>query len=387
MNKSTPAPIVVTEPFRIFFPLGILAAISGLLLWPLFFAGLTPIYPAIQHPRMMIFGFGAAFVTGFLGTAWPKFIESRSLTMSDLSLLVSSWLAAQFFYLIGAIQPGDFAFGSHEILLIGMLGIRLHGAKDSPPPGFVLAFVSLFGAAAAAFSWCFFPTTIPLWGNTLARLFAYQGSLLIPLIGVGSFLFPRVFFAGTPLVPPGRTPNAQSRTVGIFGGAGLILVSFMLEAMGWVQAGNLLRFGAICLWAKFAFPAAFKGKALSTRAWVLRTSSASIAGCFLLRGIWPGPHFAFEHLLFLGGFGLAIPLIADKVIMGHCAESPQVPSVSKAWRWMVWLMWLALGTRVIADLVESTRTSHYIYASIIFAVVFGIWVGIHRKHFHKVSPD
>ncbi len=391
MNNSTPASIVATEPFRIFFPLGILAAVTGLLLWPIYYAalhaGFAPNFPALQHPRIMIFGFGAAFVTGFLGTAWPKFIEARSLTISDLSLLVSSWMAAQFFYLIGAIQPGDFAFGAHEVLLIGILGIRLYGAKDPPPPGFVLAFASLFGAVAAAWAWCFFLTSMPLWANTLTRLFAYQGTLLFPLIGVGSFLFPRVFFAGTPRIPPGRTPNARSRMMGIFGGAGLILISFILEATGWVRTGNLLRFTAICFWVWFAFPAAFKGKCLSTRAWVLRTAIASIAACFLIRGIWPGPGFAIEHFLFLGGFGLAIPLIADKVIMGHCAENPQVPAVSKAWRWIVWLMWLALGTRIIADVILSSQKSHYIYASIMFVVVFLIWVGIHRKHFHQVSPD
>lgn len=391
MDKSIspllPAPIIAAEPFRVFFPLGIMAAVAGLLLWPAHYLGWVEIFPAIQHPRIMIFGFGAAFVTGFLGTALPKFVDARGLNVSELSVLVSSWMAAQFFYLLGSIQAGDFAFGVHELLLIVMLGIRLYEGKSPAPPGFRLAYASLFGAMVAAFVWCFAFTLIPLWAHSFLRLLAYEGTLLFPLIGVGSFIFPRVFFAGVPRIPPGCTPSARRRMIGIFGGALLIVISFGIEATGWVQAGNLLRFGAICFWAWFSFPAVFKGKTLSTRAWALRTSLGAIAACFLIRGIWPGPGYAMEHLLFLGGFGVTIPLIADKVIMGHCASSPQVPAKSKAWRWIVWLMWLAFLTRISADIVPSTRVSHHIYASITFIVLLAIWGGTHWKHFHKVSPD
>ena len=58
----TDAPIWVSEPFRVFFPLGIAAGIMGLLLWPLHYAGWWPVYPALQHPRLLIFGFGAALL-------------------------------------------------------------------------------------------------------------------------------------------------------------------------------------------------------------------------------------------------------------------------------------------------------------------------------------
>jgi len=378
--------MAASEPFRVFFPLGILAAIIGSLLWPAFHAGWLKIYPAIQHPRLMIFGFGAAFVSGFLGTAWPKFIGSRPLTLTELSFLVSSWSVAQCFYVIGAVQPGDFAFATHEILLMGMLGFRLRGAEDWPPPGFILAFLSLAGAATSALIFCFASASISPRIDVLLRLIAYEGALLLPLIGVGSFLFPRVFFAGTPRIPPGLTPSARSRKMGIWGGAGLILVSFVLEAWGRVQTGNLVRFGALYFWAWFAFPSAFRGTCPSTRAWALRSAITAIAACFLLRGFWPGPGFGLEHLLFIGGFGLTIPLIADRVILGHCAASPVVSPTSRSWRWIVWLLCLAFVTRASADLFPATLASHQVYASIVFVAVLIIWIGIHRKHFHKVSP-
>ena len=67
------------EPFRIFFPLATLRGISGVSLWPLFFAGLHKFYPGVMHSRLMIEGFLAGFVFGFLGTAMPRLLSAPSL--------------------------------------------------------------------------------------------------------------------------------------------------------------------------------------------------------------------------------------------------------------------------------------------------------------------
>ena len=65
------------EPFRLFFPLGILASFLGVLMWPAFFQGWIPFYPLEAHARMMVLGFGACFITGFLGTAGPRLLGSK----------------------------------------------------------------------------------------------------------------------------------------------------------------------------------------------------------------------------------------------------------------------------------------------------------------------
>src|SRR5213078_4726011 len=39
------------EPFRIFFPEGVLAGILGVSLWPLYFTGITKFYPGQAHAR------------------------------------------------------------------------------------------------------------------------------------------------------------------------------------------------------------------------------------------------------------------------------------------------------------------------------------------------
>ena len=72
------------EPFRIFFPPATLLGISGVSLWPLFFSGLHPFYPGPMHARLMIKGFLAGFVIGFLGTALPRLLSAPPLRRSDL---------------------------------------------------------------------------------------------------------------------------------------------------------------------------------------------------------------------------------------------------------------------------------------------------------------
>jgi uncharacterized protein involved in response to NO len=60
------------EPFRIFFPIGAVLALFGVSLWPLYYAGAITEYPSIPHARLMIEGFMASFIIGFLGTAGPR---------------------------------------------------------------------------------------------------------------------------------------------------------------------------------------------------------------------------------------------------------------------------------------------------------------------------
>jgi uncharacterized protein involved in response to NO len=61
-----------TEPFRLFFPAGVLAGLLGVALWPLHFGGYVAFYPGQVHARLMAFGFFGAFILGFLGTALPR---------------------------------------------------------------------------------------------------------------------------------------------------------------------------------------------------------------------------------------------------------------------------------------------------------------------------
>lgn len=387
-TQPTEVPVWVHEPFRVFFPLGIAAGMVGLLLWPLFYAGWWPVYPALQHPRLLVFGFGAAFVFGFLGTAWPRFLEARSLQFGELAALVLAWTFAQTAYVAGAIRTGDFAAGSAMLLLLFILGRRLFGreSRDLPPPGFALAFFSVFLGGATALAWACLPmAATPPRLNALLRLVAWQGFLLLPLLGVGSYLFSRFF--QVPGQRGGHRPP-RHRALAVWSTAGLILASFALEAFDWVRGASALKLAALGIWAAGAVPGVWKGRAPGTRAWGLRLGLCQIALAFLCRLLWPRIDwmFAFEHLLFLGGFGLVILLTGDRVILGHCDDPAAVPPRSRTWRWIVWLMLLTAATRATADLVPSTRTSHHIYAAITLTAILAIWSVLHGRRIGRAAP-
>src|SRR5690606_23127724 len=110
-------------------------------------------------------------------------------------------------------------------------------------------------------------------------------------------------------------------------------------------------------WA--ALPGIWTVRAPGTRPWALRIGLLLIAAAFFCRLLWPSPIFAFEHLLFLGGFCQVILLTGERVILGHCDDASKIPAKSKAWRWIVWLMVVTAATRATADLVPSTRVSHH----------------------------
>jgi hypothetical protein len=64
MNRSFTQ--ICQEPFRIFFPTGILLGLLGVSLWLLFYFGLVVTYPNIAHARLMIEGLMASFIFALL---------------------------------------------------------------------------------------------------------------------------------------------------------------------------------------------------------------------------------------------------------------------------------------------------------------------------------
>lgn len=385
LTKPGDSPLWASEPFRLFFPLGIVAAVFGLALWPLHYAGWWPLYPALQHPRILIFGFGAAFVFGFLGTAWPRFLEAEALRAWEIVLLAVGWLTAQMIYASENIAAGDLAAGITCLYFLSLLGRRLLGERrDTPPPGFALAFVAVLLGTSTLFAWA------AGWGNLspelnrFLRLTGYQGFLLLPILGVGSYLFARFFQV------PGKPPafaKAKHRGPVVWAAAVLVLLSFVVEAWLSVRWGNALRLGAFILWGWGALPGIWTVRAPGTRPWALRFGLVLMGSAFLCRAIWPMPAFAFEHLLFLGGFSQIMLLTGERVILGHCDDASKIPPKSKAWRWIVWLMVLTAATRASADLMPTTRVSHHIYAAITLILILGIWAALHGKRIGRTSPE
>ncbi|PYL07044.1 MAG: hypothetical protein DME33_11830 [Verrucomicrobia bacterium] len=138
------------EPFRIFFPAGVLLGVLGVSLWPLFHFGASIAYPNIAHARLMIEGFMASFIFGFLGTAGPRKTSAPRFSISELGTTFTLDLLAAGLHIGGADRIADLCF--LVCLLVFAVGLvkRFRQRKDSPPPNFILVALGLVSGIAGA---------------------------------------------------------------------------------------------------------------------------------------------------------------------------------------------------------------------------------------------
>jgi len=126
------------EPFRVFFPTGALLGVFGVSLWLLFYSGAGIAYPNIAHARLMVEGFMASFIFGFLGTAGPRITSAPHFSLSEVGIIFTLDLLAAGFHIGGADRVGDICFVVCLLLFTRALSKRFQQRKDSPPPNFVL---------------------------------------------------------------------------------------------------------------------------------------------------------------------------------------------------------------------------------------------------------
>jgi len=373
--------IAAGEPFRLLFPLGILFGLIGVLLWPAFQWQLIETYPALIHTRIMIECFLAAFVIGFLGTAFPRLIEVPKVRGFEVSAYALGLIAVCGLHLSSMHLWGDLLF---LITLGGFLvglGIRARMRKDLPPPGFALVLLgqvcAVIGTVCLLVSgtWPNGSATYELY--QAGRLLLYQGFLLFPIMGVGAFLLPRFFdLPNKQVLPESLTPTpkwwARARFALFCGGLGFL--SFGLEFFGHLTVGYVLRAAAILLYFWREVPIHKAKFSQGTLSWVLRIALFSIPLGYLTMAALPARQVTLLHIVFITGFGLLTLTVATRVIFGHGGRADRFKRKLWSMRSLAALMILAMATRVSADWMPELRLSHYAYAGLAWAAAVGIWI-------------
>ena len=369
----------MAEPYRVFFPIGMVAGIWGVMMWPLVYEGMLGFYPGEAHPRVMVEGFMGAIILGFLGTAFPRLSGSRPWHGWEFCSLLGLWLAALLLHSTGRVGAGDMTFAVMALVLLGgMLTRWFIGNRDVPPPGFVLAVAGVAGAALAA---ACLSRNHGLWLGEerlkLMKLMLYQGFLLLPLLGIGPFLLPRLFgmpsrhsFEDAKTPPPGWWPRALASVV-----CGLLIIgSFLLEAYGQSGLGHGLRALTIIGWFASETPIFRKGNISSTPGNAVRWAIIGLfAGC-AASVFWPEARMGTMHLFFAAGIALVTMAVATRVILGHAGRHDLLTGKLIWLRWSAGLLVLAAATRVTSDFIPAVRISHHIYAAWAWAIGGSIWL-------------
>src|SRR5215510_11869294 len=126
------------DPYRIFFPLGILLGVMGVAIWPFYYFGLTNGYSGRAHAYVQTDGFLYAFIAGFLLTAIPRFTgtepPSRRIQYLLAAMLATCAIAFEFqFFAIG-----NSMFMVAHATVITLAVRRFRSRKQDPPETFSL---------------------------------------------------------------------------------------------------------------------------------------------------------------------------------------------------------------------------------------------------------
>ncbi|MGB0992567.1 MAG: NnrS family protein [Akkermansiaceae bacterium] len=372
MKSGAEQPIIAAEPYRVFFPVALAAGVLGVLLWPAFYSGVLPYYPVFAHARVMIEGFVGGFAVGFLGTALPKMLSTPPLRLWQVCLLLALHIGYCTAHLFGYLRTGDGIFAGMMILMIALLLVRVLCRKSLPPAGMALTGLGLFsGVFGAAWGAVFGFQGDAFWGHFAQRLL-YQAFIVLPLLGVGSFIFPMIL-------------GSQSKSAGLFGKAwrnkalealllgALVIATYWIEVHGQAKAMSWVRAVLCFVWLTKESGWLAKPQSRGVMPWALRAGIVCLLGGMVATGILQEQKTALEHSLYIGGFGLITMMVATRVIYGHSGQGHQFQKWIKPITVLTGLLLFGMATRISADFLPRVRISHHVYAAILWVVVCIIW--------------
>ncbi len=310
------------EPFRLFFPLGILLGCAGVSHWLFYDLAWIKSYSKLLHGALQIQCFLMSFATGFLFTALPRFMGVEYPTRSEVLFALLCLVAMPVFLFAGFWRMGYGAF----LLIIGTIVVfalrRFPKRRNTPPQDFIFVPMGLAnGALGALLQILYWSGLVSPVASMLGLLMINQGMFLCLIMGIGGFLAPRLMGHETlPVVGAGKLGalGISSRRVLIHEGAGLLLfMSFAIEAVGEKSFGQLLRAIVVSI-ELFWTTQCYKIPVVKDRYVVFLWISLWM----VLLGLWaeflmPLHRIAALHILFIGGFSLMTLSVATRVTLSH----------------------------------------------------------------------
>lgn len=365
------------EPYRAFFPAATLAGVVGVLLWPLHVVGLVEVYPAVAHARIMAFGLFGGFIAGFLGTAMPGILRAPRLASRHVIGLVAVHLTMVGAYAVGATRVGDALFAALVAGLSALLIRRIQARRSAPPAGFVLVGLGV-ACAAAGVLLALVGSVAPLgrFGSTLQRLLAYQGFVLLPIMGLGPFLLPGMLApasAGAAPVSLGPAPAWRRDASVAATAAALILASFLVEAAGMIRSGHALRLVVVVAYTAVTIPSLLAVSRGGAPATAVRLGFLGLAAGLAAVIAWPEQRTALLHLMLAGGFAIITFVVAMRVAYIHAGLHVHLKDRH---RWLlvaVGLMLFGMATRVSGDFLPAIRLTHYAYGAAVWIAGVAVW--------------
>lgn len=354
-----------SEPFRLFFPLGILYLLCGILVWiPQIWTAES--YPIHLHRYLVLNGFVASFIGGFLMTAVPRF--SKTIHARPVEVLP--------FFLVGFIgtvlvhlgfEQATFIVSALQVLMIlGFLLLRIFHRQENPPYSFIFIFVGLFLWLISALGSCFHE------GDFLNRLH-YEGAIAAIILGVGSRLIPGIL-GHVEIVSAQR--ERYEKPVPILSTVPVIFLSLIV---GFVISYSLpspyaegvrafvVGYVGLSYWRLYTLP-----KSKTSLTYSIWFSSWFIVLSFLLRVFGDEGGIHYSHAFFISGIVLLSLLIGTRVLQSHGPQDKELENW-KGLYWVTGFTFLAAVTRVSAYHMPNSYQHHLGYSSALLTIAIVIW--------------
>ncbi len=213
------------EPYRLFFPLGILFLLSGSVIWVPKIWGSLDSYPVFLHRSLMLNGFVASFIAGFLMTAAPRFSQTESSRFFEIASFMLITLVGLFFAAIDAESIVFFISSVQAFILLTFMLSRIKTRKANPPFSFIFVIVGL-GLWLVSGVLCAFTS------DSVFTKLHYEGAISAIIIGVGCRLIPAILGHSEIILPqhnfqaPGKLKPLYSVIPPVFT---LVMLTFVLS--------------------------------------------------------------------------------------------------------------------------------------------------------------
>lgn len=315
-------------------------------------------YDPLYHGLIQIELFCGAFAVGFLLTALPKFLATKGPNKTEFFSFLATYILLSIALLGRATHTSQFLFILFLLQLVRFGWSRIKTRKNTPPNPFYILPIGITQGILGALLIIYPIESLPL----LGRKFLEQGMLISLVLGVGSFLGPRlmgvvdttnaiVSFAkqATTEIIWFKNPRFIVAMLGV-----IIFASFILET-GYDRNLGIYSRAAAVTYFFFYFGILKKPRSQSIIGPLVAGSLWSVILGLCLAAIFPQYEVAMLHILYMGGFGFLILSIGAQVITSH----GQVPRFWHEYRKYALIVALLVALSIVLRVIASIQTDMY----------------------------
>ena len=336
------------EPYRFFFLLAPVSGMIGIGHWIFYAMGWIPHYSMIFHSSIQIHAYIGAFVFGFLLTALPRFSSSPPCTRTEFFTFVFLMISMIAAYGNMWFTAGRICFALMLLDFVFFALRRFKQKRDSavvPPVEFLWLPTGILSALTGVLLSLVAQSSVSV---KLSKLLIEQAFLLSIVVGIGSFLGPRLMGTfKTAAGPIPESPDVRNRRRALWihsGYAFLLLLSFLIEAFGRVRTAFFLRSAVVMTIYIRSGALVRRPLANEDYVWMLWMSFWMVTMGHAAIAFFPAFRTLFLHLVFLGGYSAMTFAVGTMVIFSHGGK-PQALR-KRSWRFRGTFVFLIAATVV-----------------------------------------